>query len=1308
MKPIFKRLLSGVLSLAMTASAVPIVAANAEESTPLYPYAIFAGSESDGAITINADNVCVNGNIATKGTISTNAVNFNVNGISTEHSEDEMIYFFKKLDYAYFNSENIDTYLEDYYLKEQNININTPLEAEGNVELVGNINISSGIKALDDVILEGNVENSNNSVICSKTGDILINTENVNLNGIVYAPDGCINITAQNLNINGAIMIADTICITCPNLNTNYSSSMAEFIGTESEVDLDVVAYGEYLSDLSAVDIQWYSTIPNGNFDIQISDNNEDYITIGTVSNANYYQYTILEDFTQKYIRVVETTYYGESLASIPFIIIQSEDEYQTVLLDSDEDGLPDVLEDRLETNQYKADTDEDGLSDYYEYLITKTDPLIFDSVTNGMSDADADSDEDGVSNIDEINNKIDPLNPDTDGDGLSDYHEINIYLTDPANIDSDKDSVEDGAEINIGLDPNNPETFGVPDSEYKVPQSIAIDNPMLLDINTEESPYEISIDVKTNFDVGKELSIVQSGYSYSIQNDAMIGASLDISISDKCAPENIVIKYNIKEGYRENTLNLYSKYEELNGLNRLNIFKYDKEAGMLLPIDTLFDEKNNTLYAEVDELGTYCIMDMEIWFNNLGVTVPIPEPKDSNSTPTFSPKSDSKKASTKSSSSWIPVYVNTPIDLVFILQSAGTSNKNFDTEKELIQKYASYVFKNYENVNVVIITFNKTTSNILRSSSNDMYLKNNVDVYQALSKINYKYEPDYCDREQAFSQLLNNNILREDTDKFVYKLVNGKTTSYLYNEHFNIINGRVGNYSEIFPNGWHYEDFSYGASVKGAIERNENLFVTLGDNTFSKLTEHLEGKLSPARPVYEVIVPTKWKKIAIKEELSPYNGIDTDGDTLTDWEEVDTERLIWNEDGNFEIPTFNVAELVNHLTRFQSSDYDFLYDELINKLPRHYLPILSDPSIKDSDGDTLSDEEEYYLGTDALKWDTDGDGLSDGTEVELWFDPTDVNPDGDSYNDKEERDNGTSPYAYNMTAAEKGEAFLRGGLLGDFETADDIETLCGQIAFSFVPFVADGRDYFANIFVNLDTKAALLNLSGFLLDLVPGVGSAGDAAKAFPKLSRFIGKYADDAPKVAEAIVQGAKEFPHSDEVIKGVAKILPAGAIDDVCDSIKNGGKLTKADYKQVKSLVEATDKVFDVGTSLKPQKYLDELLNSGKKFNFEEIVAVTKKTDGKLVWLEIGKETGKKGSSGLKHIEKHAAEFADVGIKQEELPEFIMTALSEGKVIGTQGSTREVYEVVYKGKTQRVAIEVGSNGYIVGANPNPNFKP
>ena len=53
----FKRILSGVLSAIMTVSAVPIVSAHAEESTEPYPYTMFAVSNSDGAITINADNI---------------------------------------------------------------------------------------------------------------------------------------------------------------------------------------------------------------------------------------------------------------------------------------------------------------------------------------------------------------------------------------------------------------------------------------------------------------------------------------------------------------------------------------------------------------------------------------------------------------------------------------------------------------------------------------------------------------------------------------------------------------------------------------------------------------------------------------------------------------------------------------------------------------------------------------------------------------------------------------------------------------------------------------------------------------------------------------------------------------------------------------------------------------------------------------------------------------------------------------------------------------------------------------------------
>lgn len=212
--------------------------------------------------------------------------------------------------------------------------------------------------------------------------------------------------------------------------------------------------------------------------------------------------------------------------------------------------------------------------------------------------------------------------------------------------------------------------------------------------------------------------------------------------------------------------------------------------------------------------------------------------------------------------------------------------------------------------------------------------------------------------------------------------------------------------------------------------------------------------------------------------------------------------------------------------------------------------------------------------------------------------------------------------------------------MLGDFDTADDIETLCGQIAFSFVPFAADARDYFANVFVNQDTGAAILNLGGFLLDFIPGAGSAGDAAKAFPKLARFISKYADDAPKVIDAIIQATKQFPNADEVIPGLIKVLPVGAMDEVVDAVKNGDKVTKADYKKLAAVLEASGKNADEALgfiaknaneiNFKPQNLIDELVASGNKFSLDKVEFVVKTPEGELLWLEYGDE-----GAGLYHI-------------------------------------------------------------------------
>ena len=112
------------------------------------------------------------------------------------------------------------------------------------------------------------------------------------------------------------------------------------------------------------------------------------------------------------------------------------------------------------------------------------------------------------------------------------------------------------------------------------------------------------------------------------------------------------------------------------------------------------------------------------------------------------------------------------------------------------------------------------------------------------------------------------------------------------------------------------------------------------------------------------------------------------------------------------------------------------------------------------------------------------------------------------------------------------------------------------------------------------------------------------------------------------------------------------------------------------------------------------LDELANSGVKYNPEDIVAITKTADGKLVWLENGTDT-----AGLNHIiTEHADDFLNKGITQEQIPDYIMNALENGKIVGYQGrgTGRPIYEFTYNGEIHKVAITVGNNGFIVGANP------
>jgi uncharacterized repeat protein (TIGR01451 family) len=188
---------------------------------------------------------------------------------------------------------------------------------------------------------------------------------------------------------------------------------------------------------------------------------------------------------------------------------------------DSDDDGLSDGQETSIGTNPNARDTDGDGIADGTEFGLTKadkdtdaglfqpdldpstkTDPRDPDDDGDGLCDGPqsvgtlcvagedlnangrvdagetnplntedglADTDGDGLSDLDEARIGTDPTVPDTDGDGLNDKQEIEgvqgFAPTLPLVADTDGGGVPDGIEVTNGTDPNEPsDDFSVAD----------------------------------------------------------------------------------------------------------------------------------------------------------------------------------------------------------------------------------------------------------------------------------------------------------------------------------------------------------------------------------------------------------------------------------------------------------------------------------------------------------------------------------------------------------------------------------------------------------------------------------------------------------------------------------------------------------------------------------------------------------------------------------------------------------------------------------------------------------------------------
>lgn len=288
---------------------------------------------------------------------------------------------------------------------------------------------------------------------------------------------------------------------------------------------------------------------------------------------------------------------------------------------DTDGDGLPDVYEKYLSgSSPENADSDGDGLPDGYEVLFLGTSPVLADSNGDGILDGESDEDGDGLTNMEEYLLGTNPLTKDTDYDGLEDKEEIEIYGTDPLNADTDGDGISDGDEVKLGLNPLNPATNGTPDSQFCIPQEIGSNSAVLKDVNEAAgNSYQVSLSFHASGVAEHNVTVDGTSYNTVFDCEAAVGSPLFIGYNDDMSLETVRVTYHVSEKIRENELDLFGEdTTELYGIKRLNVFRFDENINMLLPVETFHDEESGLVYADADKDGVFCLMDMEKWIYGL------------------------------------------------------------------------------------------------------------------------------------------------------------------------------------------------------------------------------------------------------------------------------------------------------------------------------------------------------------------------------------------------------------------------------------------------------------------------------------------------------------------------------------------------------------------------------------------------------------------------------------------------------------------------------------------------------------------
>lgn len=311
---------------------------------------------------------------------------------------------------------------------------------------------------------------------------------------------------------------------------------------------------------------------------------------------------------------------------------------------DSDGDGLLDREEKELATDRLNPDTDADGLTDYEEVRITETQPTVYASVVDGVSDGDVDMDEDGLSNRQEIDLGTAPRVADTDADGIVDGDELLIKFN-PTDEDTDDDGIIDGDEyIEQLID------------ESRFAKEVFEDN--------LAAPAELIVSAKWN--ANKTIEITEYTGAMKWDERPYIGKVIEVSNVDMNGGK---IRFAVDDAYEKKEYNVLDT--DTNGL----LVCYN-DGENTVPLKTTYDEETGSLSAEITGEGYYFVIDAIEWMDTLGI-------KDALENGTITEDGVPALGSDEQ------VIVNGLVDIVFVVDTTGSMSSYIRNVRNNITSFA-------------------------------------------------------------------------------------------------------------------------------------------------------------------------------------------------------------------------------------------------------------------------------------------------------------------------------------------------------------------------------------------------------------------------------------------------------------------------------------------------------------------------------------------------------------------------------------------------------------------------------------------